>query len=155
MESPYVPNVWANQRAVPHTPLYIPNTHRQKSPYHRLTQSVRYHEQGMEKLTKRKEFGIVDGWIRTTEVTRPKLPRPNKKAPIVYCPKTKNTHAHPHFHCILMVKSSYFKGSSYIKQSQWAELWQSCLGVDYLPMVDVRTVRKRARTRASLSPMTI
>ena len=99
-----------------------------------------------KKLTKRKEFGIVDGWIRTTEVTRPKLPRPNKKAPIVYCHKTKNTHAHPHFHCILMVKPSYF-GVGYLKQSQWAELWQSCLGVDYLPIVDVRTVRKKGKDK--------
>lgn len=100
-----------------------------------------------KKLTKRKEFGIVDGWIRTTEVTRPKLPRKNKKAPIVYCPKTKNTHAHPHFHCILMVKPSYF-GVGYLKQSQWAELWQSCLGVDYLPVVDVRTVRKKGKDKS-------
>ena len=47
-----------------------------------------------------------------------------------------------------MVKSSYFKGGSYIKQSQWAELWQSCLGVDYLPMVDVRTVRKKGKDKS-------
>ena len=43
----------------------------------------------MEKLTKRKEFALVDGWIRTTEVTRDKE-RPNE-------------YAHPHFHVILMV----------------------------------------------------
>ncbi len=95
-----------------------------------------------KRLTMRKEFGIVDGWIRTTEVTRPKLPRKNKKDPIVYDPKTKNTHAHPHFHCILMVKPSYF-GKGYLKQSQWAELWQSCLQVDYLPQVDVRAVKPK------------
>lgn len=95
-----------------------------------------------KKLTKRKEFGVVEGWIRTTEVTRPKLPRKSKNDPIVYCPKTKNSHAHPHFHCILMVKPSYF-GKGYLKQLQWAELWQSCLGVDYLPQVDVRAVKPK------------
>lgn len=84
----------------------------------------------------------VDGWIRTTEVTRPTLPRKNKKAPAVYCPKTKNTHAHPHFHVILMVKPSYFS-HGYIKQSRWSELWGDCLRVDYLPVVDVRTVKPK------------
>ena len=47
------------------------------------------------------------------------------------CPTTGNTHAHPHFHVILMVKPSYF-GKGYIKQSRWQELWADCLRVDYL-----------------------
>lgn len=81
-----------------------------------------------KKLTKRKEFASVDGWIRTTEVTRD---------------KTKlNTHAHPHFHVILMVKSSYFS-RNYVKQMDWVRAWGSCLGVDYLPNVDIRTVKPK------------
>jgi hypothetical protein len=51
--------------------------------------------------------------------------------------------AHPHFHCLLAVPSSYFVGRNYIKQEKWRELWQSCLGVDYLPVVHVRAVRAR------------
>ena len=96
-----------------------------------------------KKLTKRKEFmAVVDGWIRTTEVTRPKLPRKNKKAPIVYCPKTKNTTLTPIFIAYSWLKPSYFDGKQYLSTAKWAELWQSCLGVDYLPVVDVRTVQK-------------
>ena len=82
-----------------------------------------------KKLTKRKEFALVDGWIRTTEVTRDS--------------KNPNTHCHPHFHVILMVKPSYF-GKGYIKQMAWVELWRSCLGVDYLPNVDIRTVKAKS-----------
>lgn len=82
-----------------------------------------------QRLLKRKEFlGVIDGWARATEVTRDK--------------KNPNTHAHPHFHCILMVKPSYF-GKAYIKQQEWAELWRDCLGVDYMPMVDIRTVKPK------------
>lgn len=81
-----------------------------------------------KKLTKRKEFASVDGWIRTTEVTRDK--------------KNPNTHAHPHFHCILMVKPSYF-GKSYVKQMDWVRMWGDCMGVQYFPNVDIRTVKPK------------
>ena len=109
-----------------------------------LRETITHMNKSWQRLIKRKEFmAVVDGWIRTTEVTRPKQKRKNKKDPIVYCPKTKNTHAHPHFHVILMVKPSYFKGKTYIKQSRWVELWGDCLRVDYLPQVDVRTVKPK------------
>jgi len=51
---------------------------------------------------------------------------------------------HPHFHCLLVVPSVYFDKSSYdlyIKQSEWVELWQKALDVDYLPSVDVRVIK--------------
>jgi plasmid rolling circle replication initiator protein Rep len=31
---------------------------------------------------------------------------------------------HPHFHCILVVSSSYFKGQSYIRHSKWLDYWK-------------------------------
>lgn len=64
------------------------------------------------------------GFIRTTEVTKGKDGKP-----------------HPHFHALLMVPASYFKGGSYIKQEKWAETWQKCLRADYTPTVDVRAVK--------------
>ena len=82
------------------------------------------------KLTKRKEFALVDGWIRTTEVTRDKE-RPNE-------------YAHPHFHVILMVKPSYF-AKGYVKHMDWVRAWGECLRVDYLPNVDIRTVKPKAK----------
>lgn len=77
------------------------------------------------KLIQRKDWN-VQGWIRTTEVTR----------------GTDDT-AHPHYHCLLMVKSSYFSGDYYISQERWSELWQKSLNVNYRPIVDVRIVRPK------------
>lgn len=47
---------------------------------------------------------------------------------------------HPHLHCILAVKSSYFT-RGYVKQSEWSELWRNCCNLDYNPVVDIRTVK--------------
>lgn len=90
------------------------------------------------KLLKREELKL-DGWIRTTEVTR-----------------GKDDTAHPHYHCLLMVRPSYF-GSNFIKQERWRELWQDSLDVDYLPQVNVKTVKdeegtlKVSKTDAAIS----
>lgn len=93
------------------------------------------------RLIKRVEFMKgVEGWIRTTEVTRPKDIRDKDKKYKRICPITGNTHAHPHFHIMLLVRPSYF-AKNYIKQERWGELWQSVLRVDYQPIVDIRTVK--------------
>ena len=44
--------------------------------------------------------------------------------------------AHPHFHALLLVKPSYFKGQGYIKQADWVEMWAKALRADYLPSVN-------------------
>ena len=75
------------------------------------------------RLNQRKKFPAV-GWIRSTEVTR-----------------GNDGSAHPHFHCLLMVKPGYFK-NSYINQKDWVEMWRSCLRADYDPVVDIRAVRR-------------
>lgn len=93
-----------------------------------LRQTLKSMNNAWKKLTKRKEFASVDGWIRTTEVTRDK--------------KNPNTHAHPHFHCILMVKPSYFS-HGYVKQMDWVRVWGDCMGANYLPNVDIRTVKPK------------
>lgn len=57
------------------------------------------------------------------------------------CEVTHNTltdEYHPHLHVILAVRSTYFKGSVYLSQARWAELWQRALQVSYNPIVDVR-----------------
>jgi len=82
-----------------------------------------------QRLIKRREFRPVLGWIRTTEVTR-----------------GQDGSAHPHFHALLMVPPSWFKGSAYVKQARWVELWQACARLNYAPNVDVRTVKPRARS---------
>jgi plasmid rolling circle replication initiator protein Rep len=78
------------------------------------------------RLTKLKEFPAV-GWIKSTEVTKGKKPVGS---------------AHPHFHILLMVPSSYFSGQTYLSQKRWAELWQQATRLDYEPMVHVKAVAK-------------
>lgn len=98
------------------------------------------------RLIKRVEFMKgVEGWIRTTEVTRPKDIRDKDKKYKRICPITGNTHAHPHFHVMLLVRPSYF-AKNYIKQERWGELWGECLRVDYVPRVDIRAVKAKKKS---------
>ncbi len=76
-----------------------------------------------QRMVQRKKFSAV-GWIRSTEVTR-----------------GNDNSAHPHFHCLLLVKPSYFS-HFYIKQKDWVEMWRSCLRADYDPVVDIRAIRR-------------
>ena len=47
---------------------------------------------------------------------------------------------HPHFHVLLMVKSSFFT-TGYIKQSEWTSIWRDCMKLDYDPQVDIRVIK--------------
>lgn len=95
-------------------------------PVSELRDALQHMNKSWQRLIKRKEFKAVQGWIRTTEITR-----------------GKDGSAHPHFHALLMVSSSWFTGRSYVKQQRWVELWGDCLQVDYAPTVDIRTVKPR------------
>jgi plasmid rolling circle replication initiator protein Rep len=75
------------------------------------------------KLVKLKDFPAI-GWIRSTEVTR-----------------GKDDSAHPHFHCLLLVPSSYFKGNHYLSTAKWAKKWQKTLKVSYIPMTNLKAIR--------------
>lgn len=48
---------------------------------------------------------------------------------------------HIHIHCLLVVRSSYFNGKGYVKQQEYAEMWQKAMHFDYTPLVDVRAVK--------------
>jgi len=78
-----------------------------------------------QRLKDRREFAPVQGWIRTTEVTR-----------------GKDGSAHPHFHCLLMVPPSWFT-RDYVKQARWVEVWRDCLRVSYEPNIDIRSVKTK------------
>jgi len=75
-------------------------------------------------MIKRKFFPAI-GWVRSLEITR----------------NPQTGQAHPHFHCLLMVTSSYWKKENYINQKQWGQYWQEAMRLDYQPMVDVRAVK--------------
>lgn len=61
--------------------------------------------------------------------------------------KTPDGQAHPHYHSLLVVPASYFKGGNYITQAQWVEMWAKALRVDYSPIVDIRGVRPKKGAR--------
>lgn len=80
-----------------------------------------------QKLVKRRPFKrSVVGWFRALEITH----------------NWKKDSYHPHFHCILAVRPSYF-GKGYIKQAMWVEWWKESMQLGYTPIVDVRRVKPR------------
>jgi plasmid rolling circle replication initiator protein Rep len=84
---------------------------------------------GWERLTQRKQFPAI-GWLKSVEVT-----------------KGKDGTAHPHFHALLIVKSSYFgSAGGYLSQKKWRELWQSCMRIDYDPDLDIRVIKPKSGT---------
>lgn len=90
-----------------------------------------------KRLSQRRDFSQVQGWVKSVEVTRA-ANRDSRGRFVSW-----QNDAHPHFHCLLAVPPNYFS-RNYIKQEKWRELWQSCLRVDYLPVVHVQAVKPRA-----------
>ena len=88
-----------------------------------LRSTLAWMHESFKRMTKLKIFPAV-GWIKSTEVTL-----------------SKDNSAHPHFHCLLMVKPGYF-GKGYLKQLNWVEIWQQSLRIDYKPVLDVRAVKR-------------
>jgi len=75
-------------------------------------------------LCLRKQFKkVVRGWCRALEVNY----------------NWQSQEYNPHIHAILCVDKNYFKSDYYIQQDDFCLMWQSCLGVDYKPIVDIRT----------------
>ena len=89
-----------------------------------LKNTLKWMNKSWQRLIQRKAFPAI-GWLRTTEVTR-----------------GHDRSAHPHFHCLLLVPSSYFSGRDYMKQSDWCDLWQKSLRIDYKPVLDIQAVKK-------------
>lgn len=90
-----------------------------------LKSTLKHMNASWRRLVKKVAFlNATLGYIRTTEVT---LPANSKMA-------------HPHFHCMIMVKPSYFK-NHYISQKNWSLLWQDALEVDYDVVVDVKRIK--------------
>lgn len=87
---------------------------------------------GWARMTKRKIWP-AHGWIRSLEVTR-----------------SHDGTAHPHFHCLLMVPSTYFKGTNYLSQKKWTDFWQSCMKLNYPPMVHVQAVKEKSGTNQTI-----
>jgi plasmid rolling circle replication initiator protein Rep len=88
-----------------------------------LRATLTHMAQSWQRLTQLRSWP-ARGWVRAVEITRSERYRT----------------AHPHYHCLLMVPPAYFQGD-YLKQDQWAALWQQSLRVNYRPVVDIRAVK--------------
>lgn len=73
--------------------------------------------------------GVIAGTFRAIEITR----------------NAKTAEYHPHYHVVLAVRSDYFAGRNYVKQSEWAEIWRSCCGLDYNPVIDIRNIKSGSK----------
>jgi plasmid rolling circle replication initiator protein Rep len=91
-----------------------------------LRQALTNMNRAFQRLSQLRAFPAV-GWLRSTEVTR-----------------GKDGSAHPHFHCLLMVPSSYF-GRNYMKQAEWVSMWRKSLRLDYNPILDVQAVKQSSQ----------
>lgn len=88
-----------------------------------LRETLKWMNKAWQRMSQLKKFS-AEGWIRSTEVTR-----------------GKDRSAHPHFHCLLLVPSSYF-GRGYLKHKDWVKMWAGSLRVDYKVVLDIRPVKK-------------
>ena len=107
--------------------LGIFNAYCKNPPVTELRDTLKHMNDSWQRLIQTKRFKSgVAGFLRTTEVTR------GNDADMM---------AHPHFHALLLVKPSYFRGQGYIKQGDWVEMWAKALRADYLPSVNVKAVK--------------
>jgi plasmid rolling circle replication initiator protein Rep len=97
-----------------------------------LKETLKDMNSGFRRLSQLKSFPAI-GWLRSTEVTR-----------------GRDGSAHPHFHSLLLVPSSYF-GRDYLKQSDWVEMWRKSMRLDYNPVLDVQAI-KQGNTPMDLVP---
>ena len=88
-----------------------------------LRETVLGMNKSFARLTKLKQW-TIEGWIKSLEITQ-----------------GKDGSVHPHFHCLLMVSSSYFR-HNYLNYDDWTELWRKVARLDYKPQVHVRAVVK-------------
>ena len=105
-------------------------------PVTELRDTLKHMNDSWKRLIETKRFKSGVGFLRTTEVTRG---------------NDGDMMAHPHFHALLLVKPSYFKGQGYIKQGDWVEMWSKALRADYLPSVNVEKPLKLLWTKKDVS----
>jgi plasmid rolling circle replication initiator protein Rep len=88
-----------------------------------LRETLKNMNDGFRRLSDLKSFPAI-GWLRSTEVTR-----------------GRDGNAHPHFHCLLLVPTTYF-GNNYLSKAKWIEMWQKSMRLDYKPVLDVQAVKQ-------------
>ena len=60
---------------------------------------------------------------------------------------------HPHIHCILAVRPTYFNTGNYMKYEDIQALWQKCMNIDYAPQVNVRAIKAGNSTPKAIAEL--
>lgn len=119
--------------------------------------------QAWKRLSERKQFPAI-GFVKSFEVTKSwdvtykgayvgrmgtktlnKWKRSQRRFNEALMRLETTDQVHPHFHILLMVDPGYFAGKNYLSQKDWTALWQSCLRVDYPPIVNIKAVKPKGR----------
>ena len=104
-------------------------------PITELRETIQHMNKSFQRLYERKACPGV-GYLKSLEVTR-----------------DSDGNAHPHFHTLIAVKPSYFKGDNYLKQSKWQSLWKKSAQLEYDPVVDIRVVRHSRKSSSDQHPL--
>ncbi len=91
--------------------------------------------EGWKRFSQLKAYPAL-GEIRSTEVTRS---------------DSVTGDSHAHFHVLMMVPHGYFHPNNYLKHADWVQMWRESMRLDYDPVVDIRTVRPKARKKSELA----
>lgn len=103
-------------------------------PLTELNSTVKHLSQAFQRLQQSKQYkDAVLGSIRAIEFLGD---------------NTEQGECHPHFHCLLVVRKSYFKKSDYINFEEWTNLWQRSLRVNYRPVINVQRVKPKGKMSA-------
>lgn len=92
-----------------HLVLTVPNV-----PVMELRETILKMSKAWDRMRARKTWPAL-GFVRATEVT---------------IERQRQGYVHPHFHCLIMVSSSYFNGENYMSADDWRTYWAKGLGVD-------------------------
>lgn len=106
-----------------HRPLFLTLTVR-NCVIGELRDTVELMNVAFKRMTQRK-WWPGEAWVKSLEVTR-----------------GADGSAHPHFHVLLFVRPGYFS-QGYIKQAEWRQHWAACMRLNYLPVVNVKTVKAK------------
>jgi plasmid rolling circle replication initiator protein Rep len=99
-----------------------------------LRATIKHMNESFKRMKETKRFkNSILGFLRSTEFLGD---------------NTKVGEAHPHFHCLFVVSTSYFNMNTnlYIKQEEFRKMWQKALQIDYLPGVNVKIIKPKKNT---------
>ena len=99
----------------------------------KLKETIKQMNEGFKRLTSKGKSSLA-----ASKAFRENLLGYMKAIEVTY--NARRNSFHPHIHCIFEVRPSYF-GATYINHAGWRKMWQSVMGLDYEPQVNVKAIK--------------